>query len=68
MSHLRFLQANIGDYEASIRFYGRALRLNSQAAPVWSYLRTSVTCAGRDELLQAVDDEDLEAITAAMPL
>lgn len=63
-----WLQANIGEYEASIRFYGRALTLNPQAAPVWSYLRTSVACAGYEELLRAVDDEDLEAITSAMPL
>lgn len=61
-------QANIGEYEASIRFYGRALTLNPQAAPVWSYLRTSVTCAGHEELLEAVENEDAEAITRALPL
>jgi peroxin-5 len=62
------VQANIGEYETSIRYYGRALMLNSQAASVWGYLRTSVTCAGRDELLRAVDDEDLNTITTALPL
>ena len=35
---------------------------------VWGYLRTSLTCAGREELLGAADSEDLAALQAALPL
>ena len=67
---LRWLsvQANVGEYEASARYYVRALGLNERAANVWTYLRTSLTCAGKNELLQAVDDEDLAALSSALPL
>ena len=62
------MQANIGEYEASARYYVRALGLNERAANVWTYLRTSLTCAGKNELLQAVDDEDLATLSSALPL
>eukprot|EP00887_Chlorella_sp_A99_P004578 scaffold4.g4578.t1 len=61
-------QANLADYEASARFYVRALALNPRASAVWGYLRTSVACAGRADLMDAVDREDLVALQAALPL
>ncbi|KAK9803033.1 hypothetical protein WJX72_010398 [[Myrmecia] bisecta] len=61
-------QANVGKYDASARYYVRALSLNPSAANVWGYLRTSISCAGRLDLMQAVEDEDLEALTRAQPL
>ena len=35
---------------------------------VWGYLRTSLTCAGRQDLLPSVDSEDLLALQKALPL
>ena len=61
-------QANVGDYEASARFYVRALQLNPQAASVWGYLRNSLACAGRMDLMGAFEAEDLPALQQALPL
>ena len=61
-------QANIGEYDTSARFYVRALALNPAAANVWGYLRTSLSCAGRNDLMQAVEDEDLDALGEALSL
>lgn len=52
----------------SARFYVRALALNPSAAHVWGYLRTSLACANALDLLKHVDDQDLPALTAALPL
>lgn len=60
--------ANTGDYVTSARYYVRALAMNPGASHVWGYLRTSLACAGRSELMQAVDAEDLSALQAALPL
>ncbi len=60
--------ANLGDYIASGAYYVRALGLNPDASHVWSYLRTSLACAGRSELLGAVESRDLNALRAALPL
>jgi peroxin-5 len=46
----------------------RALALNPKATAVWSYLRTSLTCAGRDDLQAAVEAQDLAALQQALPL
>lgn len=35
---------------------------------VWGYLRTSLTCAARQDLLAAVDAEDLPALQRELPL
>ena len=58
----------MGEYEASARFYVRALALNPQAAAVWGYLRNSLSCAGRLDLLPALESEDLGALQQALPL
>jgi peroxin-5 len=57
-----------GDYERSARFYVRALGLNPAASHVWGYLRTSLACGGKMELMSAVDRQDLAALQAALPL
>ena len=61
-------QANIGNYDASARFYVRALSLNPGAAAVWGYLRTSLACAGRMDLMLHVEESDLAALLKALPL
>ena len=38
------------------------------APAVWGYLRTSLSCAGRQDLMGAVDGEDLAALQQALPL
>ena len=48
---LEILQANVGNYDASARYYVRALSLNPQAVNVWGYLRTSLACSGKVELM-----------------
>ena len=58
----------MGNYDASARYYVRALGLNPQAENVWGYLRTSLSCTDRQDLLPAVEDEDLAALQAALPL
>jgi hypothetical protein len=35
---------------------------------VWGYLRTSLVCAGRSDLLAALDEKDLEQLQKALPL
>jgi peroxin-5 len=60
--------ANLGDYVGSAAYYVRALALNPGASHVWGYLRTSLACAGRVELMGAVDAQDVGSLQAALPL
>ena len=60
--------ANIGDYEGSARYYVRALALNRRATAVWGYLRTSLSCAAREDLMPAADAEDIDALLKSLPL
>lgn len=60
--------ANIGEYEASAQYYVRALALNRKAVAVWGYLRNSLTCAAREDLMEAAEREDLESLMTALPL
>ena len=60
--------ANLGKYEESGRYYCRALSLNRNSSSVWGYLRTSLICGGREHLLQALDECDLEQLKRALPL
>ncbi|PNW73046.1 hypothetical protein CHLRE_14g616750v5 [Chlamydomonas reinhardtii] len=60
--------ANLGVYNRSAAFYVRALGLNAAAEHVWGYLRTSLACAGKLELMGAVDAKDLTQLQAALPL
>ncbi len=62
------VQANIGEYEASARYYVRALSLNARSSNVWGYLRTSLSCSGRLDLIPSVDDEDLGRLQQQLPL
>ncbi len=60
--------ANVGDYDASARYYVRALALNPKASHVWGYLRTSLACAGRSDLMAAMDGEDLAHLQSVLAL
>lgn len=52
----------------SARFYVRALELNPSAPHVWSYLRTSLSCAGALEHMPLVEARDLDGLRGALPL
>ena len=60
--------ANQGKYEESVAYYVRALSLNPQAESAWGYLRISLGCCGRIELMEAVDNKDLETLQKHFPL
>lgn len=60
--------SNLADYDASARYYVRALSLNSRAAAVWSYLRTALMCGGRTDLLPVAQAEDIQRLSAELPL
>lgn len=60
--------ANLGQYDESSKYYVRALTLNKDSSTVWAYLRTSLICGARDDLLGYADDNNLEALRRALPL
>ena len=55
-------QANVGDYEASARYYVRALSMNSRASNVWGYLRTSLAQTTTNVHLRYFSDSTLLAM------
>lgn len=67
-ANMGIAQANLGSYDASARFYIRALGLNPSAHSVWGYLRTSLACAGRLDVMPLLDAEDLSALQEQLPL
>ncbi|GAB4823917.1 hypothetical protein N2152v2_010963 [Parachlorella kessleri] len=60
--------ANLADYEQSAKYYVRALALNPKAGSVWGYLRTSLACAGRMDLMEVAEKQDLSALTRELSL
>ena len=60
--------ANQGKYAESVAYYVRALGLNPRAESVWGYLRISLGCCGRVDLMEAVDARNLDALAAEFPL
>nr|DAD29004.1 TPA_asm: hypothetical protein HUJ06_030472 [Nelumbo nucifera] len=60
--------ANQGLYEESIRYYVRALAMNPKADNAWQYLRISLSCASRNDMLQACDSRNLDALQKEFPL
>ncbi|GMH05900.1 hypothetical protein Nepgr_007740 [Nepenthes gracilis] len=60
--------ANQGLYEDSIRYYVRALSMNPKADNAWQYLRISLSCASRNDMLEACDSRNLDVLQKAFPL
>ncbi|CAM6008721.1 unnamed protein product [Sphagnum balticum] len=60
--------ANQGQYKESIRYYIRALAMNPKADNAWQYLRISLSCASRSDLIDACDKQDLELLQKEYPL
>ena len=46
----------------------RALALNPKASLVWGYLRNTLTCADRMDLVEAADREDLAVLQRELGL
>ena len=66
--NLGIAYANQGDYAHSAALYLRALSLNPAADSLWGYLRISLSCLGRADLLPALDAHHLPPLLAAFPL
>ncbi|KAF3774270.1 Peroxisome biogenesis protein 5 [Nymphaea thermarum] len=60
--------ANQGQYEESIRYYVRALAMNPKAENAWQYLRISLSCASRNDMLEACNSKNLDALQKEFPL
>lgn len=60
--------ANQGLYEESIRYYVRALAMNPKADNAWNYLRISLSCASRNDMLEACDSRNIDALQKEFPL
>ncbi|PIN04354.1 TPR repeat-containing protein [Handroanthus impetiginosus] len=60
--------ANQGMYEESIRYYVRALAMNPKADNAWQYLRISLSCASRNDMLEACDSRNLDILQKEFPL
>lgn len=60
--------ANQGMYEDSIRYYVRALAMNPKADNAWQYLRISLSCASRNDMLDACDSRNLDVLQKEFPL
>ncbi|XP_078163170.1 peroxin 5 [Carex rostrata] len=60
--------ANQGLYDESIRYYVRALAMNPKADNAWQYLRISLKCASRNDMFEACDSRNLDALQKEFPL
>ncbi|XP_075487135.1 peroxisome biogenesis protein 5-like [Primulina tabacum] len=60
--------ANQGRYEDSISYYVRALSMNPKADNAWQYLRISLSCASRNDMLEACDSRNLDILQKEFPL
>ncbi|XP_019185113.1 PREDICTED: peroxisome biogenesis protein 5 [Ipomoea nil] len=60
--------ANQGMYEDSIRYYVRALGMNPKADNAWQYLRISLSCASRNDMIEACDSRNLDVLQKEFPL
>jgi peroxin-5 len=61
--------ANQGRYAESMPYYIRALSMNpNPESPTWGYVRISLGCTGRLDLLEHVDKHDIGALRREFPL
>ncbi|KAK1293647.1 Peroxisome biogenesis protein 5 [Acorus calamus] len=60
--------ANQGEFLESIRFYVRALSMNPKADNAWQYLKISLSSASRNDMLEACDSRNLDALQKEFPL
>ncbi|KAF8107519.1 hypothetical protein N665_0120s0043 [Sinapis alba] len=60
--------ANQGMYKESIPYYVRALAMNPKADNAWQYLRLSLSCASRQDLIEACEARNLDVLQKEFPL
>nr|GMC50343.1 peroxisome biogenesis protein 5 [Ipomoea batatas] len=60
--------ANQGMYEDSIRYYVCTLAMNPKADNAWQYLRISLSCASRNDMIEACDSRNLDVLQKEFPL
>ncbi|ESQ42805.1 hypothetical protein EUTSA_v10012791mg [Eutrema salsugineum] len=60
--------ANQGMYKESIPYYVRALAMNPKADNAWQYLRLSLSCASRQDLIEACESRNLDLLQKEFPL
>ncbi|XP_010539370.1 PREDICTED: peroxisome biogenesis protein 5 isoform X2 [Tarenaya hassleriana] len=60
--------ANQGMYKESIPYYVRALAMNPKADNAWQYLKISLSCASRQDMLQACESRNLDLLQKEFPL
>lgn len=56
---------NLGNFENAARAYLRAVELNPAATHIWQYLRISLTCMERSDLVALCENRDFEALKRA---
>uniref|UniRef100_A0A0D3ALS3 Peroxin-5 n=1 Tax=Brassica oleracea var. oleracea TaxID=109376 RepID=A0A0D3ALS3_BRAOL len=57
-----------GMYKESIPYYVLALAMNPKADNAWQYLRLSLSCASRQNLIQACEARNLDVLQKEFPL
>jgi len=68
-SNMGISYANQGRYAESMPYYIRALSMNpNPESPTWGYVRISLGCTGRLDLLEHVDKHDIGALRREFPL
>ncbi|KAL0824422.1 hypothetical protein Bca101_048099 [Brassica carinata] len=66
LANMGISYANQGMYKESIPYYVRALAMNPKADNAWQYLRLS--CASRQNLIQACEARNLDVLQKEFPL
>jgi len=68
-SNMGISYANQGRYAESLPYYIRALSMNpSHDSPTWGYVRISLGCTGRLDMMPRVDAHDVTALQREFPL
>ncbi|KAF8099138.1 hypothetical protein N665_0251s0059 [Sinapis alba] len=60
--------ANQSMYRESIPYYVRALAMNPKADSAWQYLRISLSCASRQDMIEACESRNLDLLQKEFPL
>ncbi|KAG2275025.1 hypothetical protein Bca52824_057580 [Brassica carinata] len=61
-------QVRVRLYQESIPYYVRALSMNPKADTAWQYLRISLSCASRQDMIEACESRNLDLLQKEFPL
>jgi peroxin-5 len=62
-SNMGISYANQGLYQSAAKYYLKALSLNDQADHIWGYLRFTLSCLNRPDLVRKADLRNVDAFT-----